>query len=593
MKFILPETRFAKACLTLVFAALLFSTGLQAQTKKKSQPAKKPVTKKTTASAKDSRKDNKKQQSAKGKKETSKKESSKASARNSRDSKRVSKKETAKRDSKKKDTKNSKATAKDDRDAKTPNKKLTAKQRRAEEARRRAEEARRQAAIEAQRRREEAARIARERKLAFERGLKNQTAENISRDNTEGEDLAIRQVAVDALGSRAGTVVVMEAKTGKIVTMVNQEWAIKNSFKPCSTIKLVTGVGGINEGVINEEGGIGESTSGLDLDRATARSNNPYFQRVGSNFGNAKMIAYAKSLGLGEKTGINAEGETPGKLPFGNKNARIYSHGDDFEVTPLQLAVMVTAIANGGQKVVPQVVKQQNVRASVRPKFREPVSIPYRTVQGVLPGMIGAAEWGTAARGVDHSQGIAGKTGSCIFKGSWIGLFASVAPVEDPQYAVAVITRGEGERGKYAAAIAGQIYRALAPRMRRNQEKYLAIKNLHPKTVQPDNMAAAEDEEEDDETVAGDTQDDERPVIVVGASKDEPKKLVQKTTQSRPTFVPQVKAAPIQNKPASTPQTKPAPVQQKKTSNFAPVVIQYDKEKAARGEGTRPRIVKN
>lgn len=589
MNFILPETRFAKACLTLVFAALLFSTGLQAQTKKKTTtPAKKPAAK-STASAKDSRKDNKKQQLAKGKKDTSKKESSKASARNSRDSK----KETARRDSKK-DTKNSKASAKNDRNSKVPEKKLTAKQRRAEEARRRAEEARRQAAIEAQRRREEAARIARERKLAFERGLKSQTAENIARDNTEGEDLAIRQVAVDALGSRAGTVVVMEAKTGKIVTMVNQEWAIKNSYKPCSTIKLVTGVGGLNEGVINEEGGIGESTSGLDLDHATARSNNPYFQRVGSNFGNAKMITYAKSLGLGEKTGINAEGETPGKLPFGNRNARIYSHGDDFEVTPLQLAVMVTAIANGGQKVVPQIVKQQNVKASVRARFREPVSVPYRTVQGVLPGMIGAAEWGTAARGVDHSQGIAGKTGSCIFKGSWIGLFASVAPVEDPQYAVAVITRGEGERGKYAAAVAGQIYRALAPRMRRNQEKYLAIKNLRPHPAQPDNMAAVEDEEEDDDAaVAGDTQEDERPVIVVGATKDEPKKLVQKTTQSRPTFVPQMKPTPVQDKPASTPQTKSAPVQQKKTSNFAPVVIQYDKEKAARGEGTRPRIVKN
>lgn len=572
MKFILPEKRFAKACLTLVFAALLFSTGLQAQTKKKSsKPTKKPVAKKTTT-AKDSRKDNKKQQLAKGKKESSKKTSSKSTARNIRSSK----KETAKNDPKAK-----------------AGKKLTAKQRRAEEARRRAEEARRQAAIAAQRRREEAARIARERKLAFERGLKNQAAENIARDKTEGEDLAIRQVAVDALGSRAGTVVVMEAKTGKIVTMVNQEWAIKNSFKPCSTIKLVTGVGGINEGVINEEGGIGESTSGLDLDRATARSNNPYFQRVGSNFGNAKMITYARSLGLGEKTGINAEGETPGKLPFGNKNPRIYSHGDDFEVTPLQLAVMVTAIANGGQKVVPQIVKTHNAKASVRPKFREPVSIPYRTVQGVLPGMIGAAEWGTAARGVDHSQGIAGKTGSCIFKGSWIGLFASVAPVEDPQYAVAVITRGEGERGKYAAAVAGQIYRALAPRMRRNHEKYLAIKNLHPQTVQPDNMAGIEDEEEDDDAVAGDTQEEERPVIVVGATQDAPKKLVQKTTQSRPTSVPQVKAAPVQARPSSTMKTKSVPTQQKKAAGFKPVVIQYDKEKAARGEMTRPRVVKN
>ena len=585
MKFFLSQTRFANACLALVFAALLLSTGLQAQTKKKSSaPTKKAVAKKTAVPAKDARKDNKKQQLAKNKKDQKKE---KVSARDSK-----KEREQARRDAKK-DSKKDKATAKNDRDAKK-DKKLTAKERRAEEARRRAEEARRQAAIEAQRRREEAARIARERKLAFERGLRNQTAENISQDNTEGEDLEIRQAAVDALGSRAGTVVVMEAKTGKIVTMVNQEWAIKNSFKPCSTIKLVTGVGGLNEGVINQEGGIGESTSGLDLDRAVARSNNPYFQRVGSNFGNAKMIAYAKTLGLGEKTGINAEGETPGKLPFGNRNARIYSHGDDFEVTPLQLAVMVTAIANGGQKVVPQIVKQQNIRTSARPKFREPVSVPYRTVQGVIPGMIGAAEWGTAARGVDHSQGIAGKTGSCIFKGSWIGLFASVAPVEDPQYAVAVITRGEGERGKYAAGVAGKLYRALAPRMHRNQERYLALKNLRPNPSQPDNMAEVDEDEEDDDAVAsGDTQE-VRPVIVIGANNTTPKKLVQKTTQSRPTSTPVTPLlTPQVSKPVSTTQSKPLPRTESKPANLGPVIIEYDKEKAARGEPTRPRIVRN
>ena len=566
MKFFLPESRFAKTCITTLFAALLLSTGLQAQTKKKTAPTptKKTVAKKSTASAKDAKKSNKKETAAK---KPTKAELKKASAKsNARDKK--SAKETASRD--KKNSKNSKQTAKDDsrdkrdkrdkndkndRNSKKPDKKETAKAKRAEEARRRAEEARRQAAIEAERRRQEAIRIARERKLAFERGLKNQTAENILRDNTEGEDLAIRKAAVDALGSRAGTVVVMEAKTGKVVTMVNQEWAIKNSFKPCSTIKLVTGVGGINEGTISENGG-------SDLDRALAKSSNPYFQRVGSNFGNEKMVGYARTLGLGEKTGINVEGETPGKLPYKNRNARIYSHGDDFEVTPLQLAVMVSAISNNGKKVVPQVVRQQNQKAAFRPKFRDEVKVPYETVRGVIPGMIGAAEWGTARRGVDHNQGIAGKTGSCIFKGSWIGLFASVAPVEDPMYSVVVITRGESERGKYAAAIAGNVYRALAPRLRRNQEKYVALKNLRPDNPGNDNVAMGDDEEEDDDAAVAAEASTSRDVIVAGAAAkraDEPKKLVQRTTQSKPV-------------------------------NFPPVVIEFDKNKAAK---TRDRIVRN
>lgn len=563
MKFILPETRFAKTWILTVFAALLLTTGLQAQTKKKpAATAKKTVAKKTTTPAKDARKSNKKETIAK---KSTKADQKKATAKTSS---RTASKATA--------AKNSKQSAKD-KNTKKPDAKLTAKQKRAEEAKRKREEARRQAAIAAERRRQEAIRIARERKLAFERGLKNQTAENIIKDSIEGEDLVVRKAAVDALGSRAGTVVVMEAKTGKIVTMVNQDWAIKNSFKPCSTIKLVTGVAGLSEHVINEEGGIGSSTTGMDLDLALARSNNGYFQRAGTNFGNEKMVSYAKTLGLGERTGINAEGETPGKLPYGNRNPRIYSHGDDFEVTPLQLAVMVSAIANDGKKVVPQIVKPQNQKAGFRAKYRDEIKVPYKTVQGVLPGMIGAAEYGTAHRGVTQGQGIAGKTGSCIFKGTWIGLFASVAPVEDPLYSVVVITRGEGERGKYAAAIAGSVYRALAPKLRRDQEKYIALKNLRPSN--PANNVAMDEDEEDDDDDAALAGTDERQVIVAGsADKQAEKKLVQRTTQSRPINEPK--------KPTTTPQVKPS----NKPKEFSPVVIEYDRSKAIT---SRPRIVNN
>ena len=386
-----------------------------------------------------------------------------------------------KKDAAKNNPKNSKTTASSKKNSKSApaNKKLTAKelaaqkknassskkqtaaQKRAEAERERKEAVRRAAAIAEQRRREQAAREARARALAFENGLKTQTAENILKDNTDGEDLRIRQTAVNALGNRAGTVVVMEAKTGRIVTMVNQDWAVRHGFKPCSTIKLVTGVAGLNEGLINGDGLVTGSGGGMDLDFALAKSNNPYFQRVGANLGSAKMIEYAKRLGLGAPTGINIPGENPGRLPYGNNNARIYSHADDFEVTPLQLAVMVTAIANGGERVVPKVSKTRSENASGKPTVKGTIGLPDRSVQGVLPGMIGAAEYGTARRGVDAGMGVAGKTGSCIGKGSWVGLFASVAPVEQPKYAVVVITRGAGERGRIAAGIAGQIYKAL------------------------------------------------------------------------------------------------------------------------------------
>lgn len=554
MKFSPPETRLVKIFVFGLLLLLLSAADLSAQSRKKGEAAKpNSVAKKTNAPTKDARKQS---SNASSSRQTAKSVVNKPGT-NRKDLKAPAKSSKTAQKNDRNNSRTSKDTARNSAGKGKNERKLTAAERRAEERRRKAEEARRQAAIEEQRRREEAARIARERKLAFERGLKTQTAENIQNDAVEGEDLEIRRAAVDALGDRAGTVVVMEAKTGKILTIVNQDWAIRSSFKPCSTIKLVTGVSGLNENVINSDGGIGESSSRMNLDLALAKSDNGYFQRVGSLVGNAKMLAYARSLGLGQPTGINAPGESAGKLPYGNNNLRIYSHGDDFEVTPLQLAVMVSAIANEGKKVIPQIVKP---KSSFKPKFGENVPISYRTVQSLLPGMIGAAEYGTAHRNMDQSLGVAGKTGSCIFAGSWIGLFASVAPVEDPQYSVVVITRGEGERGRTAAAVAAQVYRALAPRLRRNIDKYMALKALRP-APSAETLAGVADEEEE-EAASEIANGGERPAVVVGSAPKSAPKMVQKTTQSKPVF--------------------------------PPVVIEYDKEKGPEKDvPSRPRVIKN
>ena len=534
MKLMRPLRRFSSLFVLSTLIALLFSSNLSAQSKK----SKKAPAKKSTATAKDARKDKK----AASKKESKKEQLARKKAESRRD------KASAKRD--KKDNKKEKLTAKErrerDRDAKdSKGKKLSkAEARRIDAERRREAEARRQAALAEQRRREQAAREARARRLAFERGLRTTTIENIAKDDSSGEDLNVRHAAVNALGGHAGTVVVMEAKTGKIMTIVNQDWAIRDSFKPCSTIKLVTGVAGINENVIDGDGKIRNSSTQMDLDYALAKSNNGYFQRVGVNMGSPKMIAYAKSLGLGEKTGINAPGETPGKLPYGNNNARIYSHGDDFEVTPLQLAVMVSALSNGGKKVIPQITQPKVERTAFQPHIRENITLPMKSVEGVLPGMMGAAEYGTARRGVDASMGVAGKTGSCISKGSWVGLFASVAPVEDPKYSVVVITRGQSERGRYAAAIAGKVYQSLNGQIKRNRD-LLYARQLKTKPAIPANATAADDDEGEESDVAeAGSEQVELPPIVVGAPKTQTvvpeKKLIQKTTQSRPTFSPVV-----------------------------------------------------
>jgi penicillin-binding protein 2 len=440
--------------------------------------------------------------------------------------------------------------------------------------RRRIEAERRRAAIEEQRRRAEAARQARLRQIAFENGLKDETRQNILSDNTEGEDLQVRAAAVNALGNKAGTVVVMEAQTGKVLTIVNQNWAEKNSFKPCSTIKLVTGVAGIDQHVINQEGGIGDSTAGVLLDGAIAHSNNGYFQRVGSNVGSSKMVQYARQLGLGEPTGLNVEGETGGRVPNGNNNLRIYSHGDDFEVTPLQLAVLTSAISNGGKRVVPQIVRSRTELADFRPQFRRSVAVASQELDEMLPGMIGTAEYGTAHRGVDASLGIAGKTGSCIYKGTWIGLFTSVAPVENPKYSVVVITRGSGERGKYAAAIAGRVYQALSPKIRPSRNLALAESRFGKRSSIQNTGASIADEDDDDDTSADDT--------AAAGSKTDDQNTGAETAPAQQ-YRPAPAAVPVK-KPLITKTAQSTP-------KFSPVIIQYDKSGAE--IKSRPRVVRN
>jgi hypothetical protein len=389
--------------------------------------------------------------------------------------------------------------------SKTQSKKVSTKETKIADKKKRAEQAARQAAIaEANRRRAQAIREAQAKRRAFENSLRAQTLENISNDNSQGEDLEIRRAAISALGSHAGTVVVLEVQTGKVLAIVNQDWAIRKSFKPCSTIKLVTAIAGLNENLIGDDGNILSANFRLNLDDALAYSNNAYFQRVGVNLGSTKMISYAQMLGLGAPTGINAENETGGRLPFGNNNARIYSHGDDFEVTPLQLAVLVSAISNGGKVVVPRTPRENIEKTNFRGTYRREVNLPKETLRGVIPGMIGAAAYGTARRGVGPSLAVAGKTGSCIGQGSWVGLFASVAPIENPKYAVIVITRGQSERGKYAAAVAGQIYQTLRSRFTENGEKLIAKipTELKPQTKVDAKTSAklddAEDEDSDD-----------------------------------------------------------------------------------------------
>jgi len=328
-------------------------------------------------------------------------------------------------------------------------------------------ESRHRRELELARRRAEAARLAAiARQRAIDAAMRNEVQTFISHDVTAGEDAEVRRVAINALGNHAGTVVVMDPKTGRVYTTVNQEWGVRRGFKPCSTIKLVTGLAGLNEKVIDTTyTEAADDRNHLDLTGALAHSNNTYFQQVGGRLGFDKMVSYARELGLGEKTGINESNEYPGRLPSfksGFALNRMSSHGDDFEVTAVQLATLVSAMANGGKLLTPQVPKGLKNESQFKPKVRRQINIEPDAWQRMVPGMVGAVNYGSGKRAYDPLQTVAGKTGTCIGDGrTWLGLFTSYAPLVKPKLAVVVITRGTDAHSHLPAAVAGQIYRDL------------------------------------------------------------------------------------------------------------------------------------
>ena len=318
--------------------------------------------------------------------------------------------------------------------------------------------------------------VARETAGAATQGATSGNASLYAGDQTEGEDAEVRRVALEALDGHAGTVVVMDPRTGRVYAVVNQEWALRRGWSPASTMKLVTSLAGLGEKVFDpaEKVRVSGRAERLDLSAALAFSDNEYFKSLGPRVGAERIIDYGRRLGLGEPTGINYEGEYAGRLPTPRAAASAASlgFGEGVEVTPVQLAVLISAVANGGTLLAPRVPRTPQEAAGFVPRPRRRLDIPPAALGQLARGMVAAVERGTASAINDPKLKVAGKTGTMVNKESReasAGIFASYAPADDPRLAVVVLTRGERENGPGAAKIAGSIYKALRGRLSGNQ----------------------------------------------------------------------------------------------------------------------------
>jgi penicillin-binding protein 2 len=289
-------------------------------------------------------------------------------------------------------------------------------------------------------------------------------------DITDGEDLVVRQAAIDALGNMNGTVVAIEPTSGRVLAMVNQKLALSSGAQPCSTIKLSVALSALSEGLISKETEVPlGGRARMNLTQALAHSNNAYFEALGRKLGFEKVAYYAHQFGLGELAGYDIPGEQLGTYPeevisekLGGVG-KMCSFGEGVSMTPLQLGAMVSAIANGGTLYYLQHPTTPEEIANFQPRIKRQLDIA-PAIPEISVGMAGAVQYGTARRlGLNfNEEEILGKTGTCSHAGTRYGWFASYANTSRGRVVVVIFLEGGRPTfGPKAAEIAGVMYRNL------------------------------------------------------------------------------------------------------------------------------------
>jgi len=294
-------------------------------------------------------------------------------------------------------------------------------------------------------------------------------ANSLEGDNVDGEDLVARRAAVDALGPLNGSIVITDANTGRILTIVNQKLAFKNGYQPCSTVKIPVALAALSENVVERETPYHLTRrKTIAMTEAIAHSNNQYFAHLGQELGFDRVSYYAKMFGLGEKAGLDIEGEQPGLLTATEPKSGVgmmTSFGDGISLTPLEYAALIGAVANGGTLYYLQYPKTDRESQALVPRIKRRLDID-NLVSEIKPGMLGAVEYGTARRaGFDPNIPIYGKTGTCTDTRTptHLGWFGSFVDTGKNKYVVVVLlTGGKLVSGPAASGVAGSVYKSLA-----------------------------------------------------------------------------------------------------------------------------------
>lgn len=266
-----------------------------------------------------------------------------------------------------------------------------------------------------------------------------------------------------------------EEKAAARSNAIYSQWSNKGVsflYYPGSTFKIITTAAALEEGVVNKDSqfycpGFKNidgyprpiscwKTTGhgnLDLQGALEKSCNPALMTIGLELGKERFTQYVQAFGLREKTGVDLIGEETGLYNLrSNVDLAVYSFGQNFSITPLQMITAVSSVANGGTLVEPHIVKEiRNADGTVaeshgRVEIRQVIS--EETSQQMREMLESVVKVGTGKNAYVAGYRIAGKTGTTekiaemLQTGEeklYVTSFVAFAPADNPQIAVLIL----------------------------------------------------------------------------------------------------------------------------------------------------------
>lgn len=308
--------------------------------------------------------------------------------------------------------------------------------------------------------------------------------------------------------AKRAAILVMDVKTGEILALANRpvfdpnnyadydqgtwrNFAISDAYEPGSTFKPVVAAAAMEEKMVKSDDRfydpgyikVGKETikcwtrnphGSQSFVEGIQNSCNPVFVTVGLRLGLDNMYKYISGFGFGAKTGIDLPGEATGILVPRNRAKEIdlatMSIGQANAVTPIQLVRAISAIANDGWLMKPQIVKEirdseNNLIKKIEP---EPVRqvISQKTSQDLRAILETVVSEGTGSKAYIEGYKVAGKTGTAqkILPGGgystseYIASFIGFAPADNPRIAALVIV--DSPQGVYyGGQVAGPVFR--------------------------------------------------------------------------------------------------------------------------------------